>query len=66
MKGLNKSQITFKYCLMSMTEKWRKTADKGKSFAALLTDLSKALDFPHMTSSLLNLMLVGLVSQPQS
>ena len=27
-----------------MTEKWRKNMDKGKSCAALLTDLSKAFD----------------------
>ena len=27
-----------------MTEKWLKSADKGKTFAALLTDLSKAFD----------------------
>ena len=36
------------YCLTSMTEKWKKSVDKGKTFAALLTDLSKAFDcLPH-------------------
>ena len=31
-----------------MTEKWKKSVDKGKTFAALLTDLSKAFDcLPH-------------------
>ena len=36
------------YCLISMIEKWKKSVDKGKTFAALLTDLSKAFDcLPH-------------------
>ena len=31
-----------------MLEKWKSEADKGKSFGALLTDLSKAFDcFSH-------------------
>ena len=31
-----------------MTEKWRKSVDKGKSLAALLMDLSKDFDcIPH-------------------
>ena len=31
-----------------MIEKWRKSLDKGESFGALLTDLSKAFDcLPH-------------------
>ena len=29
---------------MSMTEKWKKSVNKEKTFAALLTDLSKAFD----------------------
>ena len=33
-----------KYCLTSMIEKWKKSVDKGKTFAALLTDLSKTFD----------------------
>ena len=33
------------YCLMSMIEKWKKSVDKEKTFAALLTDLSKAFDY---------------------
>ena len=31
-----------------MIEKWKNSVDKGKTFVALLTDLSKAFDcFPH-------------------
>ena len=31
-----------------MIEKWKKSVDKGKPFAAFLTDLSKAFDcLPH-------------------
>ena len=33
------------YCLIAMLEKWKKSVDKGKAFTALLTDLSKVLDF---------------------
>ena len=29
---------------MNLLEKWRNSVDKGKSFGALLTDLSKAFD----------------------
>ena len=28
-----------------MLEKWKSSADKGKAFGVLLTDLSKAFDF---------------------
>ena len=31
-------------CLIAFIEKWKSTVDKGKSFGALLTDLSKAFD----------------------
>ena len=31
-------------CLLTMPEKWKFAVDKGKSFGALLTDLSKAFD----------------------
>ena len=35
-------------CLIALTEKWKYATDKGKSFAALLTDLSKTFDcLPH-------------------
>ena len=37
-------QYSAQYCLMSMTEKWKKPVDKGKTFAALLTNLSKGFD----------------------
>ena len=33
------------YSLIVIIEKWRKNMDKGKSCAALLTDLSKAFDW---------------------
>ena len=40
--------LSAQYCLISMIEKWKKSVDKGKTFAALLTDLSKAFDcLPH-------------------
>ena len=48
--GLSKFQCGFRkgystqYCLLSMLEKWKSAVDKGKSFGALLTDLSKAFD----------------------
>ena len=32
------------YCLLKMLEKWKSDFDKGKSFGALLTTLSKAFD----------------------
>lgn len=36
------------HCLLVMIEYWRKSLDKGGSFGALLTDLSKAFDcLPH-------------------
>ena len=36
------------HCLLVMIKKWRKSIDKGGSFGALLTDLSKAFDcLPH-------------------
>ena len=36
------------HCLLAMLEKWKSAVDKGKSFGALLTDLSKAFDcLPH-------------------
>ena len=47
---LSKVQCDFRkgfstqYSLVAMIEKWRNNMDKVKSFAALLTDLSKAFD----------------------
>ena len=32
------------YCLVKMLEEWKSAVDKGKSFSALLTDLSRAFD----------------------
>ena len=35
-------------CLITLIEKWKYATDKGKSFGALLTDLSKTFDcLPH-------------------
>ena len=42
--GFRKGYST-QYCLLKMLEKWKSVVDKGKSFDALLTDLSKAFDF---------------------
>ena len=51
---LSKSQCGFRkwystqHCLLAMLEKWKSAVHKGKSFGALLTDLSKAFDcLPH-------------------
>jgi hypothetical protein len=41
--GFRKGYST-QICLVSFLEKWRQSVDKGKSFGALLTDLSKAFD----------------------
>ena len=47
---LSKYQCSFhkvysmQYCLLAMLEKWKSAVDKGKSFGALSTDLSKAFD----------------------
>ena len=38
-------RITTQYCFLKMLEKWKSAVDKGKSFGALLADLSKAFDF---------------------
>ena len=32
------------HCLITLTEKWKKSVDNGGAFGALLTDLSKASD----------------------
>ena len=40
--------ISVQHCLLAMIEKWKKCVDKGKTFGALLTNLSKAFDcLPH-------------------
>ena len=49
-KFLSKYQSWFikgynaQHCLLAMIEKWKKAADNGKVFGALLTNLSKAFD----------------------
>ena len=35
---------SMQHCLLSMLEKWKSVADKGKSFGALLTGLSKVFE----------------------
>ena len=45
--GFRKGYGTQQY-LLALIEKWKSVVDKGKSFGALLTDLSKAFDcLPH-------------------
>ena len=40
--------ISAQYCLLAMIEKWKNCVDKGKTFGALLIDLSKHFDcLPH-------------------
>ena len=40
--------VDFKQCLIALIENWKSAVDRGKSFGALLTDLSKAFDcLPH-------------------
>ena len=40
--------LSAQYCLISMIEKFRKSVDKGETFAVLLTDFSKVFDcLPH-------------------
>ena len=39
-----RQSVSGQYCLISMTKKWKKSVDKGKTFAALLTDLSETFD----------------------
>ena len=41
--GFRKGYST-QYCLVNLLEKWNSSVDKGKTFGALLTDLSKAFD----------------------
>ena len=47
---LSKYQCVFRkgystqYCLSTLLKKWKSAVDKGKSFGALLTDLSKTFD----------------------
>ena len=41
--GFRKRYST-QHCLLNLLEKWKRSVDKGKSFGALLTDLSKAFD----------------------
>ena len=45
--GFRKGDST-QQCLIAFIEKWKSAIDQGKSFGAVLTDLSKAFDcFPH-------------------
>ena len=36
--------ISTQHCFLNLSEKWKNSVDKGKSFEASLTDLSKAFD----------------------
>ena len=43
-----RQNFSSQFCLMFMTEKWKKSVHKGETIAALHTDLSKAFDcLPH-------------------
>ena len=43
-----KQGLSSQYCLISMTEKWKKSVESSKTFTVLLTGLSKAFDWlPH-------------------
>ena len=59
---LSEQQCSFRkgynvqHCLFNLLEKWGNTVDKGKSFGALLTDLSKVfdcLDYELLTAKLI-------------
>ena len=58
--------LSAQYCLMSMTEKWKKSVDKGKLLLPSLPTYPKLLIVSRMTLSLLNVMLIGSLSQPQA
>ena len=47
-------------CLFKMLEKWKSAVDEGKSFGALLTNLSMALIVFLVIFCLQNCMLMGL------
>ena len=55
-------KVFMHYCRTSMIEKWKRSTDKGRNFAALLTDLSKAFGFPphDLTNVKLNLLNANL------
>ena len=58
--GFRKGYST-QHCLLAMLEKWKSAVDKGKSFGALLTDLSKAYLTVFLTNfCFLNLMPMDL------
>ena len=63
---LSKFQCDFRkgyntqHCLLAMHEKWKSAVDKGKSFGALLTDLSRHLTVFLTNFCLLNFMLMDL------
>ena len=66
---LSKHQCSFRksystqHCLLAMLEKWKSAVDKGKSFCALLADLSEGFDFFLENFCLLNFMLMNLALQ---
>ena len=42
-----RKRFNAQHCLVSMIEKWTKSADNGGAFGALMTGLSKAFDCLH-------------------
>ena len=61
-----KQDLSAQYCLMSMIEKRRKPVDKEETFATVLTDLFRVFHCLPNDLTIANLILLGLVSQPQS
>ena len=39
-----RKRYSIQHCLLNLLEKWKRSVDKGKSFGALLADLSKTFD----------------------
>ena len=56
--GFRKGYST-QHCLLAILEKWKSAVAKGKSFGALLTDLSKAFDCLLSNEKLLRIKVDG-------
>ena len=58
-----RKDLSSQYCWMSMIEKWKESVDKKKLLLPFLRTYPKLLIFSHMSSSLLNVVLMGSVYQ---
>ena len=58
-----RKDLSSQYCWMSMIEKWKESVDKKKLLLPFLQTYPKLLIFSHMSSSLLNVVLMGSVYQ---